>query len=561
MQLGKDTCALWRRVLPWDPARHWRYLAYAAGLLLLMVFVFASEPFWLTSDDVSMAMISSGTGIAATPSPRLVLTNIAWGYLIDWLPHFEAIQPYTLITYLALALSYFAILHALMRSRLNPLVGATLLLIVYAPTLIYPQYTLVAGYLACAGIVLLCMPVEQQSRASIACAGVLIVLSSLVRADETLLVMLAVAPLALGYWLAAAGNRIRRRWLVMLTVAGVVFAGFQLWDYAVFSAGAWTEYGQTYALRTEFTDFNLAGYYWTHKQAAATLAGGYSVNDLRLFQMWFYADPTVFSSRGLADIMHAIPLSGRLEANLGLWHSFMDPFYDPQVQALGIALLVILLVHHGWRFTLAAIVGLAVVMLLLLVLGRPGVTRIYVPVFATLVLVGAMQPLRRLKYISELAAFACLLGAVFVLHAFHARNRGDVDYSRDVHIRTCSVMHDAPILVIWGSDYPYDHEFLPFDPAAKTCPIKIYALGEFSLAPYSMEQLYSVTRGKDLVQALLAGQSFDFVAKDWELGWLDQYFREHYATRLSFKQMNLSPGFKVFRVEKQEEAPRLPAPI
>lgn len=561
MGLGEDICVPLRRAFPWGRSEHWRYLAYAAGLLLLTAFVFACKPFWLTNDDVSMAMISNGTGIAAAPSPRLVLTNIAWGYLIGSLPHFQFIQPYTLMTYLALALSYCAILHALLRSRLNPLMGAALLLVIYAPTLVYPQYTLVAGYLACAGIVLLCMPVEEQSRASIACAGILMVLSGLVRADETLLVMLATAPLALGYWLAAGGKGIRRHWLIMAVIVAVAFVGFQLWDYAMFSAGAWAEYGRTYALRTEFTDFNLAGYYWTHKQAVAALGAGYSGNDLRLFQDWFYADPRVFSPHALGHVVHDIPLRGRLEANLRLSYFCLKPFRDTQVQALAVALLAILLIHRRWGFTLAAIAGLVVIMLLLLALGRPGVTRIYVPVFAALVLVGAMQPLRQFKYVAVLpvlACMACMAGAVWVLHDVHGRNRIDAFDSRNVRAKACRMMNHAPILVVWGSDYPYSLEFLPFAPAAQACPTKIYALGEFSLAPYSMEQLFSVTQGRDLVQALLAGQSFDFVAKEWELSWLDQYFQEHYASHLAFKQIARFPGYGIFRVMKQEEPPGLP---
>lgn len=555
MHFRKDACALLLRRLSWNPSKHPKQLVYAAGFVLLMAFLFASEPFWLTNDDVSMSMIANGTGISSTVGRHLVLSNIAWGYLISWLPRFEAIQPYTLMTYLALGLSYLAILYALMRSRLNPLVGAILLLIIYAPTLVYPQYTLLAGYLACAGVALLCLPPEQQSNFSLVVAGTFIVISGLVRADETLLVLLAATPLGLGYWLAAADHGIRHRWLIMLVFTGVVFIGFQVWDYLSFSAGAWAEFGHTYALRTEFTDFNLAGFYRMHPHAAA-LTGPYSANDMRLFQYWFYADPTVFSVRNLGHLMHSVPLSERLDANLRLAKFLWEPFSDPQIQVLTVALVIVLLVHRPWKFTLAAIAGLILLMLLMLILGRPGITRIYVPVFAALALAGAMQPIRPLRHAYALPVIACLMGAAYVATAVHARNVMDSHSAYSVHMSSCRIAH-APILVVWGSDFPYEHEYPPFDPAADACPLRIYSLGEFSLAPFSLDQLHRATRGEDLVQALLDGQGLNFIARDWELNWLGQYFQEHYTTHLIYKQVAIFPGFKVFRVQRQKELPRL----
>lgn len=558
MYLGMDAHALMGRVRQGTHSRYLKFLPYLIGFIVLCAFLFASRPFWLTNDDVSMAMIANGTGIAAAPSPRLVLTNIAWGYLIGWLPGMGGIQPYTLMTYLALGLSYLAVLYALARSRANPWLAAPLILIVFVPTLIYPQYTLVAGYMACAGCVLICLPPAAQSRSSIAFAGVLLVLSGLVRADETLLVALVAAPLCLGCWTATAHAGIWRRWLLMLAIAGVAFAGLQLWDFHVFSAGSWQRFGETYTLRTALTDFNVQGYYMEHQRPLRQ--AGYSSNDLRLFSDWFYVDPTVFSVDNLSRLMSDIPISGRLAANASLAATVLVPFTDPQALALCLAILFIALYHGRQRHYLAGILILLGVMLLLLLLGRPGVTRIYVPALAVLALAGLMQPATDEVHRHVFPVLAVLVCAVGLLMAVHNQNQSDVQRSQAVHAATQHMPHE-PLLVIWGADYPYTAEYLPFDPPQASPSFRIYSLGEYSLAPYCLESLYQDTRGKGLVQALLAGQSFDFIATKPELTHLSWYFKQHYGTELAFAPRYTQPYFTVYRVEKQELPGRLPAPL
>lgn len=558
MYLGMDARALLGCVRQGMHSRYLKLLPYAIGFILLFAFLFGSCPFWLTNDDVSMAMIANGTGIAAEPSPRLVLTNIAWGYLIGWLPSVGGIQPYTLMTYLALGLSYLAVLYALARSRANPWLAAPVLLIVFVPTLVYPQYTLVAGYLACAGCVLVCLPAAAQSRFTIGLAGALLVLSGLVRADETLLVVLVAVPLCLGCWSATADTGIRRRWLIALTLAGVAFVGFQLWDLHVFSAGSWQRFGETYTLRTALTDFNVDNYYATHEYPLRH--AGYTPNDLRMFSDWFYVDPTVFSVDSLTRLTGEVPFSGRLSANLRLAATVLVPFTDPQVLVLCLAILFIALYHGRQRHYLAGILILLGIMLLLLLLGRPGVTRIYVPALAVLALAGLMQPATDEEHRHVFPVLAMLVCAVGLLMAVRNQNQVDIRRSDAVQAATRHLPND-PMLVIWGADYPYTDEYLPFDPPQAAPTFRIYSLGEYSLAPYSLDSLYRDTRGKGLVQALLAGQSFDFIATGQELNHLNWYFKQHYGEEIAFTRFYTQRYFTVYRVGIKELPGRLPAPL
>ena len=361
------------------------------------------------------------TGSPLSPSPRLALTNIAWGYLARWLADIGTLEPYTLMTYAALGVSYLAVLYALVRSDVNKLFAAATLLIIYGHALVYPQYTLVAGYLAFAGIALLCIPPVRQSVVGVYIAGLLFVVSGLVRADETVLVIIIALPACIGYWRAAAGSGIRRHWSIMTGASVAAFAAFQLLDAYSFSSGQWSEFGKTYMLRTEFTDFNLAGYYRAHKGLLD--ASGYSLNDLGLFSNWFYMDTQVFSPERLGQLSAHLSWQGRMEANLGLSHEVFKPFFSPQVCGLLVITLLTAIYHQRRTYLLTSLLTLAAVMFALLLLGRPGVTRIYIPACAALALIGLMQPVASGKRSYALPVMIAVAGSVLLLMVLHGRNK------------------------------------------------------------------------------------------------------------------------------------------
>ena len=533
-----------------------RFLPYLVGLFVLLAFVFMCRPFWMTNDDVSMAMITDGTGIAASPSPRLVLTNIAWGYLIRWLADIGAVQPYTFMTYAALAGSYLATLYAFIRSRANATFASAILLIVYAPALVYPQYTLVAGYLAFAGIALLCIPPERQSIYSVYLAGALVVLSGLVRADETVLVVLIAIPVSIGYWRAAAGSPIRCHWLIMLGISAVVFAAFQLLDMDTFASGSWGEFAKTYLIRTEFTDFNLPWYYMLHGRLMA--GSEYSIADFIMFKRWFYVDTQVFSVEKLSSFIGSVPWYVRATADLKLFSQSLEPFSDPQILALCGVIIATLFFRRRRGYLLISILTIAAVMFVLLLMGRPGITRIYIPVFAALAVMGAMQPAGSRRWGEACAALLVVFGAVSLLYNVYRSDEQESWASARVQASTCRMSHDS-LVVIWGADYPYTLEYLPFAAPKPDCTLKIYSLGEYALAPYALDQLHDATGGKDLVPALLAGESLDFIANPGNMQLLRDYFQRHYSVQLSTELVVLDPRFSMYRVGLRPASARLSA--
>jgi hypothetical protein len=520
-----------------------RYLPYLLGLVMLIVIIASFKLFWRSIDDVAMSNMADGGGQVMTPGPHLVLTNIAWGYVVYALHLLGDPWAYATMIYVGLALSYVALLYAFMRSDIDHPVAAVLLLFVYAPTLIYPQHTLVAGYLAFAGIVLLCQSVNGRSLRGGYLAGTLLVLSSLVRWDETAFVCLVAVPFCLKYWSAAWNSDLRKQWLWLLGITAAVGAGFLILDFLTFGHGEWKEFADTYKYMMEFNDFKVGEYFYNHRPALA--GSGYSVNDVTLFGEWFYCDPSIFSPDKLASLLDRVPPLDNLQTHLREYRKLLEPLGDSTFQVLAVSVLILICFHRRRWHLAASVVALALLMLLLLALGRPQVTRIYLPASAALLLIAALDLEKRSRWLTGALLTALMAVNLAYLVNLHKENVMLQKRAIAVQAATCRLPRDE-LFVNWGSAYPFTLNYLPFG-SPQACDLNYYSLGGYSLAPFALDHLHRYTSGKDLIPALLAGQQFDFIANAKNLPLLRRYVQEHYRARLNFDRKP-DASFSIFHV-------------
>ena len=528
------------------------WLPYALSFVLLIAFFGVAKPFWSGNDDTSMSLIANGGGLALVPSPRLVLTNIAWGYLIHWLPNIAHIRSYTWMTYLALAISYAAAMFVLARNSAHPVLSSILMLLVYIPVFLYPQFTLVAGYLAFSSLMLFVHSVRAQSIGTGAVAGILIVLSGLVRADETALVILVLLPMSMCYLRIIYESSLRWHWLSVIAITMLVFMAFQLLDYFTFSTGRWYEYAHTYALRTAFTDFKINLYFIFHPKML--LGTGYTLNDLRLFADWFYCDTRVFSPEKLAPVLQKLPMLGRLALNLQKYHGVLRPLENQDFDAF-MALFVPVVAFHRHRWNLlTSVVMLGAVIGLLLAAGRAEVSRVYIPACAGILMVGATElkcEHRLHTWIITITALAITTG--LILKKYDA-NLGMQHRSARIQALTCN-LPKGTFLVNWGAHYPFALEYQPFEDMRKPCALDYYSFGEFSLAPFALDHLHAHTDGKDFVDAVLAGQSFDMLALPNQMYALQKYFLDHYQVHTVYAPIKFPNSLKIFSFSLAKTGP------
>jgi branched-subunit amino acid transport protein len=530
--------------------KHPEYLWYLGSFIILIICFCELTPFWLTNDDVGLAMVANGYGTSASPTHTLVFSNVAWGYLINWFPNIGGVQSYTWITYIALTIFYIAIHCCLIRSNVKPILGATLGLVFFLPVVIYPQFTLVSGYLACAGVGLILVSKGSNQGILLALSACLLILSGLVRLQELLLVLIVAAPSFIGLWLGTRDKIIRKSWIISSVCVVVALAAFQVLDQESYNDPAWRTFNTTNHLRAEFTDFNLSRFYYANPKVLQDT--GYTKNDVSLFNNWFFVDPAVFSPNKITRLIKEAPWSGRILTNLKQIDIFWRPFRDVQILFLIAVITLLLIFHQRRRYLFSSILVFAGIMLLLVALGRGGITRIYIPVFVLLAFVGTLQPataVDRLRlYYPALIVTAIVALIVLWTHLSH-KNTVDRNIAAKVQTLTCQIPDDS-LVVNWGSSFPYIYAYRPFRSLKPPCQLKIYSLGSFALAPFELDQLYAQTGYHDLVTAMLAGRAFNFITTDVYIGQLQQYFAEHYSVQLKATRVLKNEYFSLYQVKR-----------
>ncbi len=117
----------------------------------------------------------------------------------------------------------------------------------------------------------------------------------------------------------------------------------------------------------------------------------------------------------------------------------------------------------------------------------------------------------------------------------------------EVQAATCNLPR-GHLMLTRGGTYPFPVEYPVFQTKQETCPFDYYSFGQFSLAPFALDQLHRYTGGKDFVPAILAGQTFEIVADRPLLVWLRTYFNSHYGVKLSIKPLISNERFAIFTV-------------
>src|ERR1700692_3310714 len=147
-------------------------------ILLCLIF----NPRWETNDDVAMSMVAHGYGGAAYGSPRLIFSNVLWGAAVRSLPSIDGLLGYSIATLLSLTLAGAATLYFLLRMGAGYVVGLLVLALIFARPVLFPQFTITAGLLACAAVLGLCAYDRDRSLFGLIAAFCLGFLAYLIRA-------------------------------------------------------------------------------------------------------------------------------------------------------------------------------------------------------------------------------------------------------------------------------------------------------------------------------------------------------------------------------------------
>jgi hypothetical protein len=541
-------------------------LAWTAVLWVVCCSVFA--PAYGSNDDPARAMIVSGTGNASAPDEHLPFSNILLGKLLRALYVEWPGQPwydYALAGATALGhavLAYAGLRAAPDRSALVLYAGWLGAALGLATIL---QFTMAAFAAAQGGLLLaaslVARPAAGRARAYLVTLAVCVAwIGALVRPDAFWLALgLTLPPAALLCW----GRPWRRVAPFAVVVGGSAAAALvaDAHDRRYYARDpAWAESRQLQTLVHDVMDQRRPDE--TEPAVAAALKrAGWSRNDFRLFQAWFYPNEAVFNRGSLQSFLTGLPPP---EDRLGRGRQGMRRVArSPLLVPISLALLAAGLTSWPSRRHLAALAGavaVAAAALLFLAVMRklPGHVWIMVVLFppaCALAMRAALPPGGRPR--SRLAVAAVL--AAGALSWSVAAQWGESLDRRKATAVFLDSLERVPrpqgelLLVTWGPTFPY--EAAPAFRAAWTPPgLRLFSLGWPHRTPPARATLARMGI-HDLARALAWDPRVALAAPPEAGPLLERYVRRHAATRVRFAVATATPSFTVLRGVDATAAP------
>lgn len=526
-----------------------RFLTYTTTLLVVAVCLLMARKVWETNDDVGIAMVSQGYGIAGAPSAGVIFANVIWGWMLAHTPSFARVDGYSLLNYIALLAAATAMLISMVRGGVNVGLACAAVLVMTIPILLTPQFTVLAGYLSLAGFAVLLAWREQPTFPSLLWAGCLLFTAALVRQMEMLFVAAVAAPFLLSTLRAPVP---RRRWLILAAVLLSAMGAAKLVDHTYYTDASWAQFRAMNTDRVAFTDYRLGAYYGRHPKLVRSV--GLEPNDIALISRWFYADPKVFQPAKFDVLRHGVPPMERVSLNLSHLRGDVAALATSQLLLLcGLLAILVALVRRNLLALSASITVVLGASLALCFMGRMGLTRVYVPVVAAvpvLYLCACAQHINGVRWFG-IAAFATAVAA----SAFWIVPRlGDHPADHRIEAAVCALPTDR-LNVVWGAhDWPYILLHRPGQGRAQACAPRFYALGSMQLAPFSLDTVREATGYPDLVSALLAGKGIYLFTDPDRLPILKRYFAYHYHKVLTAREIVDIPHLHGYAVEVGGEA-------
>lgn len=510
-----------------------------AIMLMLMVLLWSMfVPRWETNDDCFMSMIAHGYGIAAEASPKLVFSNVLWGYLVQQIPWVSGIPGYSIAAAASLLLAGTAAGFALRRMGVQWYVVALVIILCFVRPLLLCQFTINAGLLAASGILCVLSFFRTGGLATLLLGCGLLVLGTLVRFEQAALVAAVGAPLV--PWSRAIRN-------VPCLTAGIVTAASIAAAVAIdrweLSGSDWQPFWEFRSVQAPITDYRAG----VRLQQSPELMGqaGLTTEEVVMLQRWGFVGKDLTSPERLQPAIDALgPSLHPSGLGAGAWAG-VSKIFDPALLWMTVASAALLVLARN----VPLIVAWAVFILAISTLGamgRPGVERVYVPIYVALIGAGLVtigRPSGR-----SLAVVLASLGIGVLAHV--PRVMSGAEGNRELFARNATAMRslDGMTVVAWGWWIFYERSYPAWGALPRTS-VRIIGLNPYTYAPYSVAESEERT-GRGVLRRIDSPEGALFVATDANYPLLAAYLRSKYGWTMVTEEVAVYPNFKLTRVRR-----------
>jgi len=499
----------------------WVAWPISVGLVFLLCAI--SSPIFETNDDVHLSMIAHGYGIATGGSPRLVYSNVLWGYFMRLVPEIWGVLGYSLITLGILVVVGAVVIRCVLATGIGIAAAIAVLTLVVARAVLIPQYTTNAGLLMVAAVV--CWHRFDQrgsaGRLALSAGCLLAYCSFLVRAQEFLLVLAVALPLM--PWRSLWRRRDAKVALILL---GVAIGASSMLDHFAYRGADWAEFNRFNAVRIPYNDFGAAEHLKVRPEILRRF--GYTANDVDLITDWFFEDPKIADPDKLRSMLRELgPLAfqaGSLEKG---WQGVSELGTSDKLLPVVFAALLLALMRPRWRtfgvwsLCLGALFTLGL-------MGRPGVTRVYIPLVGLLLLAPFLDDDGMLLDGTRVRRWT-MIGVVLVASLFNAQavlrnSRGLWSWSEDVRAGLANFPGDG--VVVWGGNFPYEAVYPVLGSSPNFRNLHLSLLDDFTLAPYSVATA-ARKNGRGFLDRLVDERGVAVVVNDYGAALLEIYCRDN----------------------------------
>lgn len=502
------------------------FICFLLILSLVIFVVCVFSPHWESNDDISMAMLAHGFGIASESSRYILFSHVFWGELVSRIPSMFEMNGYTLAHYFLLFISASIILKTTSENTESTFYSLLIVTAVFWKPLIEPQFTINSGLLMVAAILSLLQWLKSDSFWGLALFLFLSILSYLVRAEEFVFVLLVAMPLILT---TAKGKRIIYLFAALL----LIVVSLKYIDNNAYDTTEWDYYKELNAQRAPFTDFGARKHVKNYPEVLAS--NGLTNNDVDLIKNWFFVDTTIASPGTLEDVLDQTGFHAKEKVqNASIIFTFkkLGGSYLGWLLFAGIAAFFIrpsLRLFSSW-----CLFGLCVAMLT--VLGRGHVFRVYYPVLAMLTLYAWQHnaSLSSFKNAYESRIKTLLSTAVVLLLVLHVITWTNLVKAKNEH--SYSVLAQLPsfnkeYLVVWGAALPYELLYPVVSVDSKMLNLNIFGLGVSTFAPNTLANKFEKS-GDGFLSRFRSKDGILLVAKENQFGFLKRYCSEHFGVEL-----------------------------
>jgi hypothetical protein len=534
--------------------------------------VLALAPRYMTNDDALMNLIAAGRVIGDAPDEHLIYTNVLIGRSLKALYAAAPDVPWygAYLSAMQVA-SLTALCYVFLRARpaWPQLLMAAVYLAAYGvPTLLAPQFTMVAFTAAAAGLLLLCAAASGRAgRVAWVVGPALVVLGAMVRTQAWGLAGLILSPVVALALLRPSGPR--ARWGLLLGLAGslAVVGGLVFLNARYYASGeGWEDF---YGYLTLISELQNHGLSLGQGVQPALDAIGWTQTDLEMIVSWSYADPERFSAANVSTVLAAARGAAAPPAASdwgSLWALLSG---DQRVHLLLATGLACWLMMPGDRRTRAAallclLVTVALVPVLYFYFRLPA--RVYLPMFAAFPAAGLalasappVRPRRRLVPFLLTCAALVLTAVLLAQRTDHeVRQRVGRRYLHAQALEMMARLSPRPdqLFVLWSDEFPYEELVSPQD-AGLPRGFKAVGFGWTTPTPWTRRRLdeFGIS---DLYRALYEREDLLLVCKPERLPLLSAYLEQHYGVRTEGREVFSHPalhGANVYQVRKTTAAP------